>query len=214
MRSADPSALTLAATGEAGQTGRGKRAQERKHDDGNCPTNADPKSISLPESDVTGGPLLHTMEPDKDGNKISSLHLFSLPVHGGADLAYDLSEDPAQVVAAYEEVLGTEPARLEGLLPLLQAAADAPLEIEGLDAWLPEPTEEALAMHQQLAKMIEAEGARQVRAIGARRPRTCTVSRRAIPSVMRCVLWSLPNITGGSWIAHAATEPTDAGAAL
>lgn len=161
-----------AGTGEPDEPGRSKRTNARKVDDDDCPTNAKPKDITLPDpsgEDIIGGPLFHTFVADGDGNKLTSMHMFNLPLCGGADLAYDLAADPRQLVEDYEEAVGTEPPRIEALLPVLRAAAAAPLELEALDPWLPDASEDEVTAHRELVELIIAEGERQLREFGAHR---------------------------------------------
>lgn len=136
---------------------------------------------------LTGGGLFQVLEAHDDTNKISSLHVFNLPMLGGADLAYDLSADPAKVVADYRETPADPSLQLDGLLPLLEAAGRAPVELPALEPWLPdfsvtdpERHRRAVAIHNELAALIVEEGERAVREIGA--------SLRGLLCCVLCVL--------------------------
>lgn len=153
---------------EASQRQQPRRANEAADDDvDDIPTNARPEKIQLSAAALAGSGLFHVCEAHGDTSKISALNVFNLPVRGGADLAYDLSADPAQVIADYRESPADPSLNLEGLLPLLQAAAAAPVEMPVLDAYLPQPSEADAALHRELEALIAEQRARVVRAIGA-----------------------------------------------
>lgn len=159
---------------EGSQQQRSRRGPAAFADAGDCPTNAHPDKIRVDLGSLAGGGLYQVSEAHGDDHSISSLHLFNLPLHGGSDLAYDLSADPAKVVASYREGPTDPSLQLDGLIPLLEAAGRAPVELPALDAWLPdcsasdpEAHSRGVAIHNELAALIVEEGERARREIGA-----------------------------------------------